>query len=265
MCGGRNDLSQYFETNSSPTSTPVNISEETQSFQARDSTTSNNQSILGIDWNKFVIDLLAYNASDMCIQSYLTGSGNIKQTLLVNRTCRCVLFDQIFNSNTNLKNFAALIRPLLYGQIYYHPSNSVYDNLIKQLNQTFESLDELVQLFRQMRVTTLSTVQTVSSLCEFFSNASSICQQLNSYATPLNLFTLVTEFMACTEMNRFVPKASEDDMVTEGQSNSATNTFLAAIEFLDDIPANGSLPKHVRYKIRMALDYVDNTFQQQDT
>ena len=276
MCGGRNDLSKYFVTDSSSTSKSLDTSEsvntsksvdtsnQTETFQSRDSTNISNQSISSIDWNKVVIDLLAYNPTDMCVQSYLTGSGDIKQTLMVNRTCRCVLFDQIFNSNSNLKDFGRLIRPLLYGKIYYHPSNVIYDNLIRQLNQTFESLDELIKLFRQMRVTILSTVQMISSLCDVVSNSSSICQQLGSYVTPLNLFTLVTEFTACTERNRFVAKASEADMVKDGQNNSATNSFLAAIKFLDDIPDNGGLPKHIRYKIRMALDYVDNTFEEED-
>jgi uncharacterized protein (UPF0147 family) len=66
------------------------------------------------------------------------------------------------------------------------------------------------------------------------------------------------------EKNRFVPKSSEAEMVNEGQNNSLTNTFLAGIEFLDDLSNNDSLPKHVRYKIRMSLDYVDNTFSTQD-
>ncbi len=57
---------------------------------------------------------------------------------------------------------------------------------------------------------------------------------------------------------------SESDMVQAGQNNSVTNNFLAAIEFMDDITNNDSLPKHIRFKIRMTLDYVDNTFQTQD-
>ena len=45
---------------------------------------------------------------------------------------------------------------------------------------------------------------------------------------------------------------------------SVTNNFLAAIEFLDQIDENQSLPKHLRFKIRMILDYVDNTFRTED-
>jgi hypothetical protein len=201
----------------------------------------------------------------MCLQSYIVGSGSITQTLLVNRTCRCVLFDQIFNSNDNLKLLARFIRPLLYGQIYYHPSNVHYDYLIKQLNQTFESLDELVILLRQLRVTFQSTYATLSTTCSLLPNTTVFCQQLDSYQTPFSIFVIVTEFIACTERNRFVAKDSEADMVSDGQNNSATNLFLAGIEFLDQIADTDSFPKHISYKIRMTLDYVDSTFQTADT
>jgi hypothetical protein len=200
----------------------------------------------------------------MCTQSYEIGSGNVQEIILVNRTCRCVLFDQVFNSNKILQQLSSLIRPLLYGKIYYHPSNIPYDNLIKEMNQTFESLDELITLLRQIQSMILPTYQTALSLCNSLSNSSDICQQLYSYQTPLSLFILVTEFAGCTERNRFVAKDSEAEMVQEGQNNSLTNTFLAAIEFLDEISNNDSLPKHMKYKIRMALNYVDSTFRTQD-
>jgi len=217
-----------------------------------------------MDWSGLASALLTYNASDMCIQSYVVGSGNVKETILVNRTCRCVLFDEQFNSNDNLQQFSSLIRPLIYGKIYYHPSNIPYDNLIKQMNQTFESLNDLVILLRQIQSAIQPTYKTFSSLCNLISNSSSLCQELYSYRTSIYLFTLVTEFIGCVEKNRFVPKSSEAEMVNEGQNNSLTNTFLAGIEFLDDLSNNESLPKHVRYKIRMSLDYVDNTFSTQD-
>jgi hypothetical protein len=200
----------------------------------------------------------------MCIQIYIVGSGDIKQAISVNRSCRCVLFDQVFNSNTILKQLGRLIRPLLYGKIYYHPSNIYTDNLIKQINQTFESLEELIKLLRLINSNIRSLYQTSLSLCNLYANSSAICQQLYSYNTALSLFTIVTEYTACTDINRFVAKNSESDMVRDGQNNSLTNTFLAGIEFLGDMPNNGGLPKHVKYKIRMALDNVDNTFRTED-
>jgi hypothetical protein len=66
------------------------------------------------------------------------------------------------------------------------------------------------------------------------------------------------------EKNRFIAKSSETELVEDGQNNSLTNTFLAGIVFLNDISNNDSLPKHLQYKIRMSLDYVDNTFSTQD-
>ncbi|CAF4226291.1 unnamed protein product, partial [Rotaria magnacalcarata] len=53
-------------------------------------------------------------------------------------------------------------------------------------------------------------------------------------------------------------------MIKAGQNASLTNNFLAAITFMDDISNNASLPKHVRFKIRMTHDLVDNTFHTAD-
>jgi hypothetical protein len=186
------------------------------------------------------------------------------QIVTVNRSCRCVLFDQAFNSNPILSQFSTLLRPILYGKIYYYPSNVYYDQIIKQINETFESLDELVQLFREMEVTFNSSYKTFQLICDELGNSSMICQQLPTYKMALNLFIILTEFIACSERNRFVPMNSEAELVAAGQAQSATNSFLAGIVFLDDIPNNQSLPKHIRFKIRMTLDYTDSTFRTED-
>ncbi len=265
LCGGRQDLSIGFASSSSQDSSYYDDDNSNNTvFIQEGSSSSDGTQVTTIDWTVLAADLLSHNDSAMCTQSYIIGSGNIKQTILVNRTCRCVVFDQVFNSYPPLTQFARIVRPLLYGKIYYHPSNTQYDNLIKQMNQTFESLDELIILLRQIESTIRPMYQTVSKLCSLLSNSPTICQQLNSYGTPLALFVILTEFTACSDRNRFIAKDSESDMVLDGQTNSETDTFLAAIEFLDDISNNDSLPKHMKYKIRMILDFVDSTFQTQD-
>ncbi|CAF4227839.1 unnamed protein product, partial [Adineta steineri] len=128
FCGGRNDLSTDFDPSSSQNSQSSNTS---QSSSSSSSSTTEGEEVLDIDWNDLAASILHYNDSAICPQSYSTGSGNIQQTILVNRTCRCVIFDQVFNSYDLLKQFATLVRPLLYGKIYYHPSNIHYDNIIK--------------------------------------------------------------------------------------------------------------------------------------
>ncbi len=250
-------MSRYFNQNTSTSSE----NRETRDFQTR---TTDNESLFHLDWNGLATDLLSYKESQICQQSYITGSGNIMQVVMVNRSCRCILFDQVLNSNNILKQFSKLLRPILYGKIYYHPSNIHYDNIIKQINQTFESLDELVRLFRQIEIPFQSTIEIFQIVCDLFPNTLSFCKQLQTYKISINLFTILTEFIACSERNRFIAMNSELDMVYEGQNKSIINNFLAAIEFMDDISNNQSLPKHIRFKIRMALDYVDNTFRTED-
>ncbi len=259
LCGGRNDLSQYFNQN---TSTTTNGS-QAQSSQTN-TTNNNNNTLADYDWNSLADGLLYYPESQMCQSSYESGSGSIMQVVTVNRTCRCVLFDQLFNSNPTLSQFATFVRPILYGKIYYHPSNIYYDQIIKQINETFESLDALVQLFRGIELPLNLTYQTYQSICDASPNSSSICQQLSTYKTSMDIFIILTEFIACTERNRFVAMNSEAEMVSQGQIQSITNSFLAAIEFLDEIPNNQSLPKHVQFKIRMTLNDVDSTYRTAD-
>jgi len=242
----------------------LNSSGESAESQTDQDRSASNSSIFGIDWNALASNILAYNTTEMCTQAYVVGSGYVKETILVNRTCRCVQFDQAFNSTSISQQLASLIRPLIYGQIYYYPSNIPYENLIKQMNQTFESLDDLVKLLRQIQSAIQPTYQTFSTICNLTSNSSTLCEQLNEYTSSVYIFTLVTEFIACVEKNRFIAKSSETELVEDGQNNSLTNTFLAGIVFLNDISNNDTLPKHLQYKIRMSLDYVDNTFSTQD-
>ena len=251
FCGGRNDLTQYF--------TPANTS-------ASQTRAANDDSLQTFDVNKLAASLLGYNQSDMCQQYYSTGSGSIMQWVMVNRSCRCALFDQTLYSNGVLKRFSTLLRPLLYGKIYYHPSNKHYDALIKEMNRTFESLEELVRLFRQAETPLQSIQDMLQSLCQssFQDQLSSLCPQLPTYQTSISMFVVLTEFVACSECNRFVAMNSEADMVREGQNKSVTNNFLAAIKFVNDISDGEGLPKHVQYKIRMNLDYVDSTFRTED-
>ncbi|CAF1162270.1 unnamed protein product [Adineta steineri] len=265
LCGGRNDLSQFFTINQS-SNNQSNQSETTQNKQTETTQTRStaDDTLTMFNYNRLAENLLSYDESEICQESYITGSGKIMQFSTVNRTCRCALFDQVFNSNTILRQFATLLRPILYGKIYYHPSNIHYDNIIKNINQTFESLDELVRLLRQIESTSQTINDIIPVLCNSFSNSSLICQQFTTYQTSMNLFIVLTEFLACTERNRFIAMDSELDMVYAGQNDSVTNSFLAAIEFMDTIGDNDSLPTHIRFKIRMALDYVDNTFQTAD-
>ncbi|CAF0829832.1 unnamed protein product [Rotaria sordida] len=258
ICGGRNDLSQYSNQNQSAKTT----NKQTQNDQTR---TTTDESLFGIDWNNLAIDLLSFDESEMCEQSYITGSGSTTQTITVSRSCRCILFDDVLYSNPILKQFLTIVRPILYGKIYYHPSNIHYDNIIKQINHTFESLDEFVRLFRQMRLIIQPTYNIFHIICNiFFDNPSFICEQLPKYKTSINFLTILTEFIACSELNRFIAMNTELDMIREGQDKSQTNNFLASIKFMNDITNNDSLPKHIQFKIRMTLDQVDNTFQTED-
>ena len=260
MCGGRNDLAFFNQSETQKSDVNSKSGEQTQTSESR----AADSEVVSIDYGKLATDLLKYNDSSMCNQSYIVGSGAVKQTVMVNRACRCVIFDQIFTSQEPLKVIGRFLRPLIYGKIYYHPTTAAYARLIKQINETFESLDEVIKLFRLVRRGVTPVLNTTLGMCNQTSNAPAFCAQLGNAQTSLSLFVVLTEFIACFERYRFVPAGSEAEMMEIGKVKSATDGFLAGIKFLDDISDNDNLPKHTRFKIRMALDYVDSTFRTED-
>lgn len=260
LCGGRNDLTFFSQSDTQKSDVTSRSDQQTQTSQAREE----DSQVVSIDYDKLAVDLLAQNDSSMCTQSYIVGSGAAKQTVMVNRACRCVIFDQIFTSQEPLKVIGRFLRPLIYGKIYYHPKNGAYARLIKQINETFESLDELVKLFRLVRRGLVPVLNTTRDICNQTSNAPAFCAQLGTAKTSFSLFVILTEFIACSERDRFVPANSEAEMMEEGKVKAATDGFLAGIKFLDDISDSDNLPKHMRFKIRMALDFVDSTFRTED-
>ena len=260
LCGGRNDLSFFGGSTAEKDATTSRKSQQTRASEARASDSGR----VNIDYTKLAGDLLKNNDSSMCTQSYIVGSGAIKQTVMVQRTCRCVIFDQIFNSNDQLKAIGRFLRPLIYGKIYYHPTNAPYARLIKRINEIFESLDELVKLLRLAQVVIAPILNGTLVLCNQTSNASTLCSQIGGAQSTMSLITVITEFIACTERNRFAPAGSEDEIIEQGKTKGPTDGFLAGIKFLDDIADNDNLPKHMRFKIRMVLDYVDSTLRTED-
>ncbi|CAF3261611.1 unnamed protein product, partial [Rotaria sp. Silwood2] len=107
--------------------------------------------------------------------------------VLITRTWRCVLFDQIFDPNQQLKQFGSLRCQLFNGKIYYYPSNIHHDNLIKQFNQKFESVDALIKLFRQIQLIIPSAYRIFSIICNLSLNVLDTCQHFNSYTTSLSI------------------------------------------------------------------------------
>ncbi|CAF1005228.1 unnamed protein product, partial [Didymodactylos carnosus] len=227
--------------------------------------TSNSTSTVfsNIDWSDLASNLLYFNDTELCEESLVYGTGDIQQTHTINRTCRCVYIDQMLNSIPEIRLLVKLIRPLLYGKILYYPNNPQYNQIIKRMNATFESLDESIVLMKNIQKAIYPSLTILNRVCSKLSLPENIdCSQIQSYQYMAAIFTLFQEFLSCTERNRFQPVESSADIVTKASNLSLTYSFLAGIEFLNDI-VNDELPKHIKYKIRMPVDSVDSTFRQQ--
>ncbi|CAF0889943.1 unnamed protein product [Didymodactylos carnosus] len=225
---------------------------------------STNTTSSDIDWIDFASNLMYFNDTELCEESFIYGSGDIQQIQIINRTCRCVYMDQILNSISEIRFLIRLIRPLLYGKILYYPNNPQYNQIIKRMNAIFESLDEFIILMKNIQKAIYPSLTVLNRICSrlpLFGNIN--CSQIQSYQYMAAIFTVFQEFLSCTERNRFQPVESSADLVTKALNLSFTYSFLAGIEFLNDI-VDDELPKHIKYKIRMPLDSVDSTFRQQN-
>lgn len=253
ICGGRNDLTSLGQTTGDTTNILDRSAKESRS------TTTNTENPL-IDLETLFKELMKRNESEICNQTYIVGSGSIKQNVIIERNCRCIVFDQTFQKQKVLRSVAKIIRPLLYGKIYYYPSNRVYDSLIKRLNEIFESLTEFVRFSRALQSSYQPWITNLATFCTVFP-VESFCQTFNQTKTIYSTFVVLSEFIACSEQNRFVQMPTEEDLVTQGQKNALVDQFLAGIVFLDDSSNPNQLNKHTKFKIRMSLDHVDSTFR----
>ncbi|CAF3930645.1 unnamed protein product, partial [Didymodactylos carnosus] len=217
------------------------------------------------DWITIASNLMHFNDTELCPESFTYGSGNIQQSETVSRRCRCVYIDQLFNSVQELSTIMSFIRPILYGKILYYPNSSQYNQIIKKMNLTFESLNEFIKLTKTIQETMYPALTFLNSICPYLTTLSINinCSQIQSYQYIAAIFTFFQEFLSCIELNRFQSVNSSDDLVTTASNLSFTYNFLAGIEFLDDT-MNNQLPKHIKYKIRMPLNSVDSTYQVQD-
>jgi ATP-binding cassette subfamily A (ABC1) protein 1 len=198
-----------------------------------------------------------------------------KYSNLSSRTCLC---ETIFNTLEKLPRSLQIIwkqlKPVFIGKILYSPNTTIYNNLVKEINSTFQTIDEFTQILGQLDV-------VLDSLDQFKPLLSIIWELL-----PLNLTSqinyedlfdnidglqqilLITKnLIRCFELNKFEGYEHEYQAVDDGMQMIETDSFWAALIFNDgkaDAANSTSLPNKLKYKIRMSTSFTHNTFYTQD-
>uniref|UniRef100_A0A663MHT6 P-type phospholipid transporter n=1 Tax=Athene cunicularia TaxID=194338 RepID=A0A663MHT6_ATHCN len=201
----------------------------------------------------------------------------------------CNALIQNLESNPLTKIAWSAVKPLLMGKILFAPDSPSVRQILKNANSTFEELERL-------RLLTKAWVEVGPQLWYFFQNSLQmnmirVCYNLvlsKSSLSPSFIFTkgeeslferfgwkhslcckksvafkavgLVTGLgLKCLTLDKFEGYLDETQLTHQALHLLEENKFWAGVIFLDVGPTTSSLPRHVKYKIRMDIDAVEKT------
>uniref|UniRef100_A0A663MJ33 P-type phospholipid transporter n=1 Tax=Athene cunicularia TaxID=194338 RepID=A0A663MJ33_ATHCN len=191
----------------------------------------------------------------------------------------CNALIQNLESNPLTKIAWSAVKPLLMGKILFAPDSPSVRQILKNANSTFEELERL-------RLLTKAWVEVGPQLWYFFQNSLQmnmirVCYNLvlsKSSLSPSFIFTKGEEslferfgwkhslcckksvaFKACLTLDKFEGYLDETQLTHQALHLLEENKFWAGVIFLDVGPTTSSLPRHVKYKIRMDIDAVEKT------
>ncbi|XP_029695784.1 ATP-binding cassette sub-family A member 1 isoform X3 [Takifugu rubripes] len=86
----------------------------------------------------------------------------------------------------------------------------------------------------------------------------------NVYNATTEVLTLLSNFLGCLDLNKFVAVPTEGLLVAKAQELLENHTYWAGIVFENLGPDASEAPPHVKYKIRMDIDEVEGTKKLKD-
>ncbi|ROL50265.1 ATP-binding cassette sub-family A member 1 [Anabarilius grahami] len=191
------------------------------------------------------------------------------------------------------------LKPLLMGKILYTPHNPATQQIIHEVNKTFqelgilrdlggmweearpkfwkfmensEEMDLMRTLLRNNATASFFSAQLagtqwkVEDVISFLSKHSEDTRPHGTAFTWRDVFNetdqaimSISRFMECVNLDKLEPVSTEEKLVNESMSLLDNRKFWAGIVFLDVQPNSSELPQHVNYKIRMDIDNVERT------
>jgi hypothetical protein len=196
-----------------------------------------------------------------------------KQANSTHYTCLCdTIFKSLSSLPSGLQAIWKQIKPVVLGKILYTPNTIAYRRLIKHINRTFESIDQLSSIIVQV-VDVLDKIREyepliykiVPYLPQQYRNDTAIKISIGNIQTIRDVLQLAKNLIDCVEKNRFEGYKTEKEAVKTGMDLIEKELFWATLVFnhTDDDNAT-DLPTKFTYKIRMNSSYTQNTFFVQD-
>jgi len=195
------------------------------------------------------------------------------------------------------------LKPILSGKVLYTPKNYATDQLIHEINSTMKSMESIISSLKAWTETTQSLRsffddkeikgKIVDSkqflplvLGQGYENLfhdNETVQQLEKLANStgiINLIELIGNVAQCIDMNRFIGYDTELQLEQAAKRYTKSHNLIAGIVFLNlngnqynylnlnQQPSNRlrlpTLPKRIKYKLRVDIDFVPSTKQLKD-
>ncbi|XP_023932994.1 uncharacterized protein LOC106170532 [Lingula anatina] len=192
------------------------------------------------------------------------------------------------------------MEPLMRGKVPFYPATSEYAAIMSETNSTFESLATFVELAKSWAngVTGLQELLNISSQMTVIENAlksnsfvggalenafgvsvDDMMSSLNSFSsfsaedlTKLKAMAdLIVNYTECFDLDRMEGYSSEAELEDRVQA-LGSGSLMGAVVFRNSSSstssrkkrATASIPKHVKYEIRMDIDNVARTDRMRD-
>uniref|UniRef100_A0A8B9HX73 P-type phospholipid transporter n=1 Tax=Astyanax mexicanus TaxID=7994 RepID=A0A8B9HX73_ASTMX len=176
----------------------------------------------------------------------------------------CNTLMQNLESNPVTKIVWNSVKPLVMGKILYSPDspavqkilksvsqNSTHirttegEDVVKLLNRSFTKLQCETETKRTKRTVQNAMLHTDDALSRKFLHSDAVLNAVLS--------------LQCINLDKFVGHMDEDQLSHQALYLLEENKFWAGLVFTNMYPWTTTLPKHIKYKIRMDIDAVERT------
>uniref|UniRef100_A0A8D3BI66 P-type phospholipid transporter n=1 Tax=Scophthalmus maximus TaxID=52904 RepID=A0A8D3BI66_SCOMX len=145
------------------------------------------------------------------------------------------------------------IKPLFIGKLLYTPDTPAIQQVMKEVNKTFEDL----QILQQLNEAWMEVGPRVKRYME----SSVEIQLLQSFSLSftVQIFYIFFLLLQCFSLNKLEGQESEGQMIDRALELLEDRQFWAGVVFMLPNSSSPELPPHVTYKIRMDIDDVTRT------
>uniref|UniRef100_A0A663MJ03 P-type phospholipid transporter n=1 Tax=Athene cunicularia TaxID=194338 RepID=A0A663MJ03_ATHCN len=185
----------------------------------------------------------------------------------------CNALIQNLESNPLTKIAWSAVKPLLMGKILFAPDSPSVRQILKNVRSSEIQKHIFLKNCSHPTVRDFLNSQlgaeglTAEDLINFLHNGSPGSREKgmadfdwrNIFSAVDQALRLLSQYLECLTLDKFEGYLDETQLTHQALHLLEENKFWAGVIFLDVGPTTSSLPRHVKYKIRMDIDAVEKT------